>query len=703
MPPPNGTPAPPSAIDPVAVMRSRPYLVALVLAAVLGIPLAIVAYGFLAVVTAVQQYVFVAMPHQVLGEPAPAWWPVPWLVLCGLLTACSIRYLPGTGGHSPALGFTTGGPPGRRDLAGIVLAALASLGLGAVVGPEAPLIAIGGGLGALAVHLVKRDAPPMALTVMASAGSFAAISTLLGSPVLGAFLIMEAAGIGGMTLSLVALPGLLASGVGALVFVGLGHWTGLGSFSLALPVVPAAVPPTVASLGWAVVMGAAGALLGWAIRWAALSLRPLVHRNRLVVTCALGLLIGLIAMAYQLLSGNSFTQVLFSGQEALPELVEHGAGYPLGVLLLLIAAKTLAYALSLSAFRGGPVFPSMFIGAALGIAASGLPGMDLAAAIGMGMGAVCAAMLRLPLTSTLLATLLLGVDGVAVTPQVVVAVAVAFVLTTVLPAPGRPPTGSPAPDSPSAAARGGPGAARRTRLTPQVPRTPRTPRTPLAPGDRRDRWTAGLFIVGSALFALGSFPPYAGTVGVHWCSVTFFTGSLFFTAAAFLQYRGAVDALPPARNRGRAVWVLAPRDPGWLAAAVQFAGTLWFNWSTANALLVNLTAAELDQRVWRPDALGSAAFLVSSAVALHQAARLAGAGRSRDWTIGAVNLAGSVAFGVSALAAFVVPASGDLWHTDLSTLGTFVGAVCFLVGALLMLRPGPGTGPLVPEHRDTPT
>ena len=74
----------------------------------------------------------------------------------------------------------------------------------------------------------------MAVTIMASAGSFAAISTLLGSPVLAAFLIMEAAGIGGATLSLVALPGLLASGIGALVFVGLDSWTGLGDFSLAL-------------------------------------------------------------------------------------------------------------------------------------------------------------------------------------------------------------------------------------------------------------------------------------------------------------------------------------------------------------------------------------------------------------------------------------------------------------------------------------
>jgi H+/Cl- antiporter ClcA len=316
------------------------------------------------------------------------------------------------------------------------LAALTTLGLGAVLGPEAPLIAIGGGLAALTVRLVRKDAPPMALTIMASAGSFAAISTLLGSPVLGAFLIMEIAGIGGATLSLVALPGLLASGIGALVFIGLDNWSGLGTFSLALTSVPPGVGPTVATMAWAVALGAAGALLGWVIRWIGLSLRPVVHVNRVLVTAGLGLVIGLTAMAYQLISGNSFTQVLFSGQAALPGLVEHAADYSVGVLILLAVCKMLAYGVSLSAFRGGPVFPSMYIGALLGIATAGLPGMSLAPAIGMGIGAMCAAMLRLPLTSTLLATLLLGADGVLVTPQVVVAVAVAFVLTHVLPVPG---------------------------------------------------------------------------------------------------------------------------------------------------------------------------------------------------------------------------------------------------------------------------
>jgi len=417
-------------------VRSRSYLSALVLAALLGIPVSAIAYGFLALVSAVQKYLFTDLPSHLLDGSQPAWWPLPWLALCGLLVALTIRYLPGTAGHSPALGFNAaGGPAAGRDLPGIVLAALATLGLGAVLGPEAPLIAIGGGLGALTVHLAKRDAPPMAATMMASAGSFAAVSTLLGSPLLGAFLIMEAAGIAGATLSLVALPGLLASGIGALVFVGLDAWTGLGTFSLALTTVPPGVQPTIASLLWALPVGVLGALLGWGIRWVALSLRPLVHRSRVPVTVALGLVIGLCATTYQVITGRGAEEVLFSGQSALPGLVASATTYSVGVLVLLGLFKALSYGLSLSAFRGGPVFPSMFIGAVLGIALSGLPGMELAAAIGTGIGAMCCAMLRLPLTSVLLATLLMGTDGLTVIPQVVVAVVVSFVVTAVLPAP----------------------------------------------------------------------------------------------------------------------------------------------------------------------------------------------------------------------------------------------------------------------------
>jgi H+/Cl- antiporter ClcA len=440
----------PADLDPVAVVRSRAYVSALVLAGLLGIPISAVAYGFLALVSWLQGYLFDDLPASLFDGDAPAWWPVPWLMLCGLLVALTLQYLPGPGGHSPALGFQMGGgPPVDRNLPGVVLASLATLSLGAVLGPEAPLIAIGGGLAALTVRLVKKDVPPMAVTIMASAGSFAAISTLLGSPLLGAFLIMEAAGIAGTTLTLVALPGLLAAGLGTLVFLGLNAWTGLGTFSLSLTTVPPGVDPTLASLLWALPVGLLAALLGWAVRWVGLTARPIVHRGRVPVTVAIGALIGLTAMAYQLITGNGFAEVLFSGQDALPNLVASAADYSVATLVVLGLCKMFAYGLSLSAFRGGPVFPAMFVGAVLGIALSGLPGMSLAPAIGMGIGAMCCAMLRLPLTSVLLATLLLGSDGLQNTPEVIVAVVVSFVVTTLLPTPGPPqpaePASAPAP------------------------------------------------------------------------------------------------------------------------------------------------------------------------------------------------------------------------------------------------------------------
>jgi H+/Cl- antiporter ClcA len=132
------------------------------------------------------------------------------------------------------------------------------------------------------------------------------------------------------------------------------------------------------------------------------------------------------------------TDVLFSGQDQLPGLVSAGASYTVGALLLLLLCKGVAYAASLVAFRGGPTFPAIFLGAVGGIALSHLPGLSLVPAIAMGMGASCAAMLQLPLTSVLLTTVILGADGVTVMPLVIVAVTVSYVASARLTP--RPPT-----------------------------------------------------------------------------------------------------------------------------------------------------------------------------------------------------------------------------------------------------------------------
>ena len=206
----------------------------------------------------------------------------------------------------------------------------------------------------------------------------------------------------------------------------------------------------------------------------------------------------------------------------------------------------------------------------------------------------------------------------------------------------------------------------------------------------RDRgwWIAVLFAIGSLIFALGAVPGYASVVGARWDAVTFFIGSLFFTAAGFLTYREAVDAGPQAQNAAhRRFFVFQPGRIDWWATAVQLAGTLFFNVSTGNAVRADLSAQAAHQHVWRPDAVGSVCFLVASALAWFEACHGWAAWRPRSWSwwITLANLIGSVAFGVSAVAGYINPDTGQLLNAERSNLGTFIGAVCFLAGALLLL------------------
>lgn len=117
----------------------------------------------------------------------------------------------------------------------------------------------------------------------------------------------------------------------------------------------------------------------------------------------------------------------------------------MGALSLLVLCKGLAYGASLSSFRGGPIFPSMFVGAAGGILFSHLPGLSLVAGFAMGIGAMSAAMLGLPMVSVLLATLLIGAEGLTVMPLVIVTVVVTYVATAKLTPPPPEPREGPGP------------------------------------------------------------------------------------------------------------------------------------------------------------------------------------------------------------------------------------------------------------------
>jgi hypothetical protein len=179
---------------------------------------------------------------------------------------------------------------------------------------------------------------------------------------------------------------------------------------------------------------------------------------------------------------------------------------------------------------------------------------------------------------------------------------------------------------------------------------------------RRERWMSALFVVGSLCFLVGPFPGYAQLVGAEADALTFFAGSLFFTAGGAVQ---TWLAFPARRGAGRADW--------WVAT-VQSAGTLFFNVTTFMALTTTLSDAHYDRLVWRPDAFGSACFLVSGAIGF--------AAAERRWWPPTINLLGCVLFGISAVAGYVVPATGSVVDLAAANWNTAAGAACFLACAM---------------------
>jgi hypothetical protein len=194
-----------------------------------------------------------------------------------------------------------------------------------------------------------------------------------------------------------------------------------------------------------------------------------------------------------------------------------------------------------------------------------------------------------------------------------------------------------------------------------------------------DRWIAAGFAVGSACFFIGPFPGFVQLVGTGTDGVVFFAGSIFFTLAATLEVREAT------LRRGRR-W---GRDPSWWSAAVQFVGTLLFNLSTFDAMKDGLSTKGENRLVWAPDLFGSAAFLISGALAYRVATgpHLLPVRRDHDWNMAAVNLAGCVFFGISAVASYVVPSSGSVLDLAASNWTTVLGSACFFAGALMLLSP----------------
>lgn len=413
------------------ILRGPGYLKALAFCALIGIPVSLAAFWFLVALHQLEHALWADLPHALGWDAPPWWWPLPLLLLAGAGVGLVATHLPGAGGHVPASGLHTGGASAAA-LPGVLLAAVASLPFGAVLGPEAPLIALGGGLALLLRTLARAPATPQSTVLLGAAGAAAAVSAIFGNPLIAAVLLIEVAGVGGPRLFAVMLPALLSSGVGALVFTGLGRWTGLATGDLSLRLSVPVPRLDAADVLWAVAIAVVLAavlhpVLGGARAIAAyVTQRPLVR----TVVCALGA--AACASLYALITGRSPGEVVSSGQAGLAGLAADPHAWGVGALLAVLLFKGAAYTLCLGSLRGGPVFPALFLGAAAGVLLAPLPGLGLVPAMAAGMAAAAATTLRLPVSSVVLVVLLLGSS--AMMPVVILAAVVAFVVTELLPA-----------------------------------------------------------------------------------------------------------------------------------------------------------------------------------------------------------------------------------------------------------------------------
>jgi H+/Cl- antiporter ClcA len=413
------------------VAEGRTHVRLVLIALVIGVPAALVAAGFLAGVGAVEDW---------LWPSEPAWYLVLFLPMVGAAVVAAARsLLPGDGGHSPLKGFGGGATP-LAHAPGIALAALGTLAFGAVLGPEGPLIALGSVVGVAVARLVRAEGRTR--EVLATAGSFSAISALFGGPLVAGMLLVESGIALGSALIPALLPGLVAAAAGYVLFVGLGDWGGIDAAGLAVPGLPAYTGTHVLDLVLAVLVGIAAALSIALVRRGAVRIEALREQGvgMVVLLLAGGAAVGVLALLVRA-AGAPAQDELFSGQAAVPDLVAEGS---LKLVLVLLVAKALGYAICLGCgFRGGPVFPAIFLAVALAMIAVVTFDRSPTWAIAVGAAAGMAAGTRLLFSPVLFGALLVGDQGTDAIPAAVFAAAAAWITIHAL---EHATTGAPAED-----------------------------------------------------------------------------------------------------------------------------------------------------------------------------------------------------------------------------------------------------------------
>lgn len=313
-------------------------------------------------------------------ETTPAWYVIGLLMIAAALVYVIRRFV-GDAGHSPIGGIAVS-PLTPKQYVGAILAILASLWGGIVLGPEVALVATGSVVGTVMASWMKiTDAKDVKKVV--GLGALGAILALFVGPILAG--------------------------------------------SMQLGSTPTAIE--VDQLGWAIIVAAIATVAVTVARLvAALLARAAGDGPHLVILLAAALVIAVAAILLNAITGAPVLYVTTSGEELISELPQLTS---VSTVVAIIVFKTIAYAVSLgSGFRGGPFFPAMFVGAASGLLISLLmgdsgPSVPAAIVVGVVASVIATAPMKWPIAIVLGVAIGFAMGTWTLVPAAVIAAVVA--------------------------------------------------------------------------------------------------------------------------------------------------------------------------------------------------------------------------------------------------------------------------------------
>ncbi|WP_348787588.1 ion channel protein [Leifsonia sp. NPDC080035] len=352
-------------------------------ALVIGIVSALTLWAVDEIAGVVEDGVWTALPHALGIDPSSGWWIFAVLTVTGFAVGLTAWLVPGHAGPDSATTELVAPPLRLAVVPSLALAAMLGLAGGVSLGPENPIIAINVSIMVTLIGRLWKRVPANVVMLMAASGT---IGALFGTPVAAALVftgIVAAVRGGGEVWDKLFLP-LVSAAAGSLTMTLLAH----PSFAIPMPAYTQVT-------GWDLLAALVIAAVSAAIGVLAATVFPVVHRafhalrHPVLITLAGGAVLGLLGAL-----GGPIT--LFKGLQQMGELVTHRGDYTAGQLVTITVVKLAALLVAAGAgFRGGRVFPAVFIGAAVGTLASSLvPGIPVAVAVAAGVLGITLAVTR---------------------------------------------------------------------------------------------------------------------------------------------------------------------------------------------------------------------------------------------------------------------------------------------------------------------